>query len=189
MTKLKIDLLNGILEVEGEESFVTKIYDDYKQKLDVNYTSDIAIKSKSLPVERSLTSFTGENIIKSKTTTKKKTSSRGESNKFIEIDGGVDTVQELKAFYEEKSPRNGFERNAVFVYFLQKNKGMTDISVDHIYSCHKLVEVPVPNALKQNLFDTAHRKHWINTTDMNNITITTPGENLVEHTLPFKSKE
>jgi hypothetical protein len=189
MTKLKIDLLNGILEVEGEESFVTKIYDDYKLKLESRFAQVPAQGPKASPsVPRAASSSEKKAITPSKSV-KKKTNSKGETNKFVEIDGGVETVQELKAFYEEKSPRNGFERNAVFVYFLQKKKGTTEIGVDHIYSCHKLVEVPVPNALKQNLFDTAHRKHWINTTDMNNIMITTPGENLVEHTLPVKPKK
>ena len=34
MTKLRIDLLNGVLEVEGEESFVSKVYEDYKLRFE-----------------------------------------------------------------------------------------------------------------------------------------------------------
>ena len=33
MTKLKIDLRSGVLEVEGEESFVREVYQDYKDKV------------------------------------------------------------------------------------------------------------------------------------------------------------
>ena len=33
MTKLKIDLKTGVLEVEGEEAFVKEVYQDYKDQL------------------------------------------------------------------------------------------------------------------------------------------------------------
>ncbi len=33
MTKLKIDLKNGILEVEGEEEFVKALYQDFRGKV------------------------------------------------------------------------------------------------------------------------------------------------------------
>lgn len=33
MTKLKIDLKNGLLEVEGEDALVREIYKDYKDVL------------------------------------------------------------------------------------------------------------------------------------------------------------
>lgn len=188
MTKLKIDLLNGALEVEGEESFVSKIYEDYKQKMDGKHFPLSQKPKTETPQKSVIPTSGGKDVVKGKKAVKK-TGKKGETYKFIDFEGGAATIQELKAFYEERSPRNGFERNTVFVYFLEKKKGASEIGVDHIYSCHKNVGVPVPGALKQNLYDTAHVKNWINTNDVNNIKITTLGENLVEHTLPVKPKK
>jgi len=33
MTKIKIDLVNGTIDVEGEEAFVREIYGEYKDRL------------------------------------------------------------------------------------------------------------------------------------------------------------
>jgi hypothetical protein len=186
MTRLRIDLVSGVLEVEGEELFVSKIYDDFKLKM--NARSNLA-KTVGQGVIGS-TSKELKNIIQTpEKKTKKRNGSRNDTNKYIEIDGfNVNSINELREFYKEKSPRNGFERNTVFLYFLEKTKKVGKITVDHIYTCHKHTNIPVPNALKQNLFDTAFRKHWINTTDMNDLKLTTAGENLVEHELPQKNK-
>jgi hypothetical protein len=47
----------------------------------------------------------------------------------------------------------------------------------------------VPGALRQSLLDTSFKKGWIDTKSMENITITTHGENLVEHELQGKKEE
>lgn len=96
--------------------------------------------------------------------------------------------QDLKSFYTEKSPGPALEKNLVFVYYLQKIAKVQAIGVDHVYSCYKDVKAKVPENLKQSLLNTAFSKGWIDTKSMDNMTVTVPGENFVEHDLP-KVKE
>ena len=95
----------------------------------------------------------------------------------------------LRDFYSEKLPEAFSEQNAVFVYYLNRLKKVDGITQDHVYTCYKEVGARVPGAFYQSLMDTARKKGWIDTRDMTQITITTVGENFVEHDLPKKKKE
>lgn len=88
--------------------------------------------------------------------------------------------ESLKFFIGQHKASNGFQYNLLFVYYLQKIICESNINSNHIYTCYKNVGVKVPNNLYQNLVDTKNKKGWIDTSDMNNITITISGENYVE---------
>lgn len=186
MTRLKIDLVNGILEVEGEESFVSKLYEDFKGVLNAEKGKEIKNHARKVAPAAQDDSGSDKGEVKIR---KKRKGGSGETFKYLDDVLDKQAISDLKTFYKEKSPRNGFERNAVYVYFLQVKRGVSHIGVNHIYTCHKLTDVPVPKALKQSLFDTAFKKNTLNTSDIENVTITTLGENLVEHTLPVKKEK
>lgn len=187
MTKLKIDLNSGILEVEGEEAFVREIYQEYKERLLKNadtLAEHSPIESHDDPkpthtVKRSRGS-------KVKTGTKRKESYSIVKNLDLSGKGGK---KSLRDFFKEKSPSVALEKNVVFVYYLQSEAKITGITIDHIYSCYKDVSERVPRALKQSILDTSSKKGWIDTSSMADIKISTPGENLVEHDLPRKSSK
>lgn len=92
----------------------------------------------------------------------------------------------LKDFYDQKQPANDMERNAIFVYYLERMAGITGITLDHIYTCYKEVAVKVP-VLYQSFKNTAHRKGWIDTENYADLKVTVGGENFVELTLPHKA--
>jgi hypothetical protein len=81
------------------------------------------------------------------------------------------------------------ESNAVFVYYLQKTAKVSGIDFNHVYTCYKDVAARIPSALKQSLIDTASSKGWLNTSSLNNLQLTTGGENFVELDLPRKGKD
>ncbi|HCZ20877.1 MAG TPA: hypothetical protein DHU85_05065 [Porphyromonadaceae bacterium] len=91
--------------------------------------------------------------------------------------------ESLKSFIGQFNVSNGFQYNLLFVYYLQKVISITNINANHIYTCYKDVGVKIPNNLYQNLVDTKNKKGWIDTSDMNNITVTISGENCVEQDL------
>lgn len=172
MSKLKIDLNNGILEVEGEEGFVKGIYEEYKNK--IFSRSSFPNSQKDEPAEK-------PNI---KQSTKKTPKTNGKSSRKETYSIVKDLqLKDLSSFFKEKNPKTGFEKNVVFVYFLEKTLNTTNISPDHIYTCYKQMQIPVPKALKQSLVDTGHKKGWIDTSSISDITMTTVGENIVEHSL------
>lgn len=186
MTKLKIDLRSGILEVEGEESFVREIYKDYKEKIAVADLPLIEDETDTIPEKQTTakklkTKHNGS----AKTTSKRKESYQIVKDLDLSAKGGKEA---LKTFYSKKAPTTAMEKNAVFVYYLEKIAMAKGVSVNHIYTCYKDVNEKVPGALRQSLLDTSYKKGWIDTKSMENITVTTHGENLIEHTLPKQKK-
>jgi len=61
---------------------------------------------------------------------------------------------------------------------------ITDIGINHVYTCYKNVGEKVPGNLYQSLVDTKNLKGWIESKDINNLKITIAGENHVEHDYP-----
>ena len=92
-------------------------------------------------------------------------------------------------FASAKRPTDNQKKCTVAVYYLQHELGLEAINVNHVFTCFKNAGWRAPADLPGALFVIAHRKGWIDTSDMNNITLTTHGENLVEHDLPLKERE
>ena len=180
-TKLKINLPDGtVLEIEGEETFVREIYEDHKQSIQNPSKNAKAVSPSSNETTKSTVSSKKRTISKSK-----------ESYAIVKtLDlSGATNKQSLKDFYDEKSPTSGFAKNAVFVYYLQKIMEEKNITIDHIYTCYKAVKTKIPALLRQNLFDTSSKNGYITTESLNDITITTVGENFIEHDLPKEDKK
>jgi hypothetical protein len=191
MTSLKIDLRNGLLEVEGEETFVREIYQNHKES--IMKKIDLPKKENRLCDELDSISLPTENVLGKKENIKKVASKRKgkESYKIIkDLDLATKNNREsLKEFYSKKSPANAMEKNTVFVFYLQNKLGIQEISLNHIYTCYVNLNERIPKALRQSLIDTSARKGWINTESLEKITITVHGENLVNHDLPNQSSE
>jgi hypothetical protein len=182
-TRLKIDLNQGILEVEGTEAFVKLIYEEYKSGI----FATIAIKRTEYSNKRispiSTLALEGDNV---RRRPKKKFTSYS-IIKNLDLSGNKNR-QSLRDFFKLKSPSTNMEKNAVFIYYLQKIALIEGITQDHVYSCYKDVSVKIPQALDQSFIDTAHHKGWIDTSTMTDLKVTTPGENFVEHDLPKKKE-
>lgn len=185
MTKLKIDFQTEILEVDGEESFVKMVYQDYKDKLSSKTQSDTSREEKS-------DQFVQEKTRKVPHKAEKRKSKGRSTRESLAIVKDLDLSsnggkQSLRDFYEEKLPGVGMENNVVFVYYMQKIANVSGITVNHVYSCYKDVGARVPTALRQSLIDTSHNKGWIDTSSLEDIKVPTTGENFVEHDLPKKT--
>jgi len=166
MSRVKIDIPNKLMEIEGEESFIREIYDKSRPLFVLlNHAESLTNKKETV-------------IVKSQ----RKTGSLKESYSIVKnID--FNEPQSLKTFFTSKKPRSALEKNAIFVYYLDKIAMLKSISLNHIYTCYKEVGEKMPQALKQSLADTASKKGWIDTKSMANIKITLKGESLVEHEL------
>jgi hypothetical protein len=98
--------------------------------------------------------------------------------------GGNDAEIGLAEFLEEKKPKNAFERNAVFVYYLQRVAGIPNITLQHIYTCYRYAGLKPPIAFRQSIVDTSYKKQWLNTASLHSIALTMKGTTFVEHDLP-----
>jgi hypothetical protein len=97
-----------------------------------------------------------------------------------------DGKKSLKDFAGEKNPKTHMEKCALSVYYLSRVLDITEISINHIYTCYKQMGWKLPD-LYNVIALTASRKGWIDTSNMNAISITTIGKNLIEHDLPSSS--
>jgi hypothetical protein len=184
MTKLKIDILNGVLEVEGEETFVVKIYDDFKDKLNL---SDNPVTKKE-KVDATTTPNHGVNTTTTPASNHKVAKAAKENYSIVkELDlSGKNVGKSLKNFYNEKSPFSFGDKNVVFVYYLKKIAKIPNVTLGHIFTCYDEVGSRKPNAFKQSIADTSSKKGWLNTSSFENIDVSIRGQNQVEHELPPK---
>ena len=190
MTTLKIDIKNGLLEVQGEESFVKEIYADYKDAILSSFGRETAFQTKQ-PMQQFDSSKTSQNPTVKQHVAKSRTGgARKEMYTLVkDLQLSPKGKKSLRDFFAEKEPQTAMEMNTVFVFYLKKEISIDEVTVDHIYTCYKDTSTKVPGALTQSLKDTAHRKGWIDTANTNAISLTTIGENLVEHDLPKQKKE
>lgn len=94
-----------------------------------------------------------------------------------------DGREALSEFYAKYSPKNNYEKNLIFTYWLKEIAGLSEVSEDHIFTCYRHVSVRTPSAFRQSLFDTSKRKGWIDTADTDDLKVTISGVNHLEHDL------
>lgn len=88
----------------------------------------------------------------------------------------------------ERKPTTHQERIVVAVHWLRNEAGLeSGITASHLNSCYRNAGWRRPSDLKNALATTAAKKGWLDTSDMDNITLTASGEDYVEHELPHQS--
>lgn len=97
-----------------------------------------------------------------------------------------DGKQTFRDFYRLKQPSGNQEVVTVAVYYLQKIVGVSNISVNHVYTSIKELSdqgVRLPANIETTLSDIVRRKAWIESSDSNGWVVTVRGENFIEQDL------
>lgn len=126
-------------------------------------------------------------------TQSKKTSKKSGSKESWEIDRNLDlrassTAPSFKDFVAEKQPKNEGEFWAVSTYYLQKLRGISPVTLNHIYTCYAEIKRKPPTAFRQTLINTKNRHGWIEPDEQGNVNIPHRGVVYVEHDLPANEK-
>jgi len=110
----------------------------------------------------------------------------------LSIDKSLNTRPKGKASLQEivatKKPETDREKVVVCVYYLIKILDLTSVNQNHVYTCYKHINWRLPYNLPNVLRWVASQRGWLDTSNLQDIKITTHGENLVEHDLPKKEK-
>jgi len=189
-TKLKIDLNQGLLEIEGSEEFVRDLYDDFKDILKTRPQSASTIS----PTLGTVNATRSEQpSTKAKPAPKPKSKAKAKSKSSTDTTGkflkdlnlmGDESSQSLRDFYGVYDAKTNFERTLIFVYYLENIRGISSININHIYTCYRDIGgLKIPGHLKQNLLDTSFKKGWLDTADMEDIKVPVMGVNYIEHDL------
>lgn len=123
----------------------------------------------------------------------KKASKKSGSKDSWEIDRNLDltansTAPSFKDFVADKQPKNEGEFWAVSAYYLQKLRGISPVTLNHVYTCYAEVKRKPPTAFKQALINTKNRHGWIEPDEQGNVHIPHRGVVYVEHDLPASEK-
>lgn len=113
------------------------------------------------------------------------------SGKKVDRNAGIDLVpnmdfrpagkQTLKAFMDEKAPRNDVETVVAAVYYMQRMMDLPKIGPAHVRTALREVGKAIPVDLKATIRNIKKSKVWLNFTDIEEIRMTTQGDNAVEH--------
>lgn len=87
--------------------------------------------------------------------------------------------EHLKDFIIRYKPKNDFERNLLFVYYLQNVLEITEITFDHIYSCYDILGLRISENLPQTIRNTASKTGWVETKN-SILSITIKGSNQIK---------
>ncbi len=94
----------------------------------------------------------------------------------------------LKNFVAEKQPKTNHDKNVLSVYYLEETLKISSVTLDHVFTCYKDARWRESPDLANSLALTAYKKRFLNTANLNDIKLTPPGRNHVEHDLPPKKK-
>ena len=215
-TKLKIDLSEGVLEVEGSESFVKAIYNDFKAHFIEDEVDEVSLKPKrgrrtkvtakvakvsppepaTKPTPPEPTPDASKPITEppepapSQPAAEPTVVSEKPSYNFIkELDlSAADGHPSLVEFMDAKFPITNEERNLVFLHYLQNMLKLKSITVDHVYTCYRAAKIRAPLDIEGSLQSAINRRRWVKITKTGKISVTPAGKRYVEKNLPKKIK-
>lgn len=187
--RVRIDLTAGVLEAEGSEDFIRELYLDFKTRVaEQNRPAAPASEASSKPAS-------GEAGSGRKKKAERRSGGTSKRDRTPVLVKELDLAPKgnrpgLKDFVKKYAKlRNAMEWNALFVYYLSRELTITPITIDHVYTCYKHIGARVPTVLTQSLWDTARRKGTVDTSSLDDIKLTTAGENWVDHDLPKAGSE
>ena len=176
VTKAKLDLKLGIIELEGSEAFVTRYLDVFKQEM-----KGFKISEGEPDIRKGKKKEEGEKP-------KKKTGKTPQTVAPIPLDlKAKNSNPSLRDFFKEKNPKSHEENLTIFAYYLKKYLNINEMLMGHVVSCCKEVRCKVPTNIPTMFGNIQHRKGWVDVgTGGESAKITTQGENFVEYDLPRK---
>jgi hypothetical protein len=192
-TKLHINILQGIIDVEGEPELVRAIYDDFKGQL-------LAGAAVRLPLREEVDEAgTTEEIGKLRAKGKRRPSTKkratgddagpGVSADSPKLDKNLDTSG-LVAFYERYDASNNPQKILVFLKFMNDELGIDNPNTDQFYTCFEKVNARVPKVFSQAFRDASGRNFgFIDYNSATDIKITTVGSNYFKFDLKKKDAE
>ncbi len=189
--RFTINVKEGIVELEGKESFVDKHLEKFeeifkmavKEAISNGMQPQIPLKvqtpSPALPQE------VPEQAEAPKPSVPKHAPRTSPTIAPIPVDLKVGEGKVgLREFYAEKKPANHYEKTAVFVYYLVKFNKQPEVKLGEVLSCYEEVNEKKPSV--QDIVKNSIRyKGWLEQgSDKLSVRLTISGENYVKFDMP-----
>ncbi|OJW56629.1 MAG: hypothetical protein BGO57_12050 [Sphingomonadales bacterium 63-6] len=197
ITKLHINISQGVIDIEGDPELVREIYADFKVQL-LNGVKFV----QPAPAMTSAASTAGngdegaspapKQKVKRRIAAKKKSNGdEGGSGVFADspkLDKNLDTSG-LGIFYGQFAPKNNAEKILIFLKFLTEALQIESPNTDQVYTCFKATGDKIPKAFAQAFYDTSSKLGYIDFRSATDLPITIAGDNHFNHTLKKKIAE
>jgi hypothetical protein len=198
--KFKININEGIIEIEGNQTFVDKhlerlegiLKEAVHQAMLTRVNQNALAKNPSNPSKQN-GNEDDKNPDRSSMRLPSKLSPIKHQSKTspivfplpVDLKANEDKVG-LREFYSQKMPLNHYEKTAVFVYYLTKFNNQTEIKFGEIMSCYEEVNEKKPS-ITDIVKNSIRYKGWLEQgTNKFSTRLTVSGENFVKFDLPQK---
>ncbi|HYZ51792.1 MAG TPA: hypothetical protein VE593_12960 [Nitrososphaeraceae archaeon] len=198
--KFKININEGIIEIEGNQLFVDKhlerlegiLKEAVHQAMLTRVNQNELAKNSYIPsqqdgIEDDKNSNRTSMKVPSKLSSVKHQSKASPTVFPIPVDLKANEGKVgLREFYSQKMPLNHYEKTAVFVYYLTKFNNQTEIKFGEIMSCYEEVNEKKPS-ITDIVKNSIRYKGWLEQgTNKFSTRLTVSGENFVKFDLPQK---
>lgn len=198
--KFKINVKEGIVELEGNMNFVDKhldkfeeifksaIRDTISQGIEHNLATKNASPLLGSNIEKGFDTST-HHVIKTHNNNTKHITKQSLTLPPIPVDLKANENKiGLREFYAEKKPVNHYEKTLVFVYYITKFNRQAEIKYGEILSCYEEVDEKKPS-ITDIVKNSIRYKGWLEQgSDKFTTRLTISGENLVKFDLPQQKK-
>lgn len=196
-TKLRIDISQGLIDIEGDPELVREIYADFKTYL----LSGVKFAQPAPPAPPGAAAGTGtderippapKSRAKRRPAAKKKTngdeSGSGVAADSPKLDKNLDTSG-LGNFYGQFAPKNNAEKILIFLKFMTESLHIQSPNTDQVYTCFKATGEKIPKAFAQAFYDTSSKLGYIDFRSPTDLPVTIAGDNHFNHTMKRKVAE
>jgi hypothetical protein len=194
--KLHINIQQGAVDVEGDESFVQAVYEDLREQVRTQFGK--LPERPETPVASSDQSGAAGPTGNARRRPARRTGKTGTP------DGGKGRVADYKPsfnanldlaklpdFYSKLSMENHREKILAFTVFLRDEVGINPCSADDIYSCYFVLKskTKIPTAFIQAIRDAQNKAGFVQFVSIAEVRVTTAGENHYQAMLSRKGAE
>lgn len=199
--RFTINVREGVVELEGKESFVDKHLEKFEEifkmavkeaiarGLEQNVALKVPQERVALPqqVQQEIP-LTSEEMPQQKPNNGKHSSRSTITVHPIPVDLKANESKiGLREFYAEKKPANHYEKAAVFVYYLTKFNKQQEVKFGEILSCYEEVNEKKPSII-DIVKNSIRYKGWLEQgSEKYAVRLTISGENFVKFDLPAQS--
>lgn len=195
--KFKINVKEGVVELEGKESFVDKHLDKFEELFKSAIRETMAQGVEYTLASDEASALPQRNIEKSFDISRPELSKAHNNNKHTTKQSLPPVPVDLKAkenkiglreFYAEKKPVNHYEKTAVFVYYITKVNKQAEVKYGEILSCYEEVGEKKPS-ITDIIKNSIRYKGWLEWgSDKFTTRLTISGENFVKFDLPQQKR-
>ena len=199
--RFTINVKEGLVELEGKESFVDKHLKEFeeifkmavKEAISRGLENHIALNTqtaKALPLSHDVQQDTSILEQTQQPRNGKHTSKPSVTIHPIPVDLKANEIKiGLREFYSEKKPASHYEKAAVFVYYLTKFNKQEEVKFGELLSCYEEVNEKKPSIL-DIVKNSIRYKGWLEQGSEKYATnLTISGENFVKFDLPAQNEK